>query len=521
VRPARSSGVGLRQPGDAFAAGSVVAGRYHIEGRIGEGGIAEVLAARDADGRELAVKVLHSHLARHELVRERFRREMELTRCLAGPGIVQVYGMHEHAGRPFFAMERLRGNTLRRNLRAALEPEEARRIAREICRALQRPHAAGAVHRDLKPENVFLTAGGVKLLDFGLSRSVGDARLTASSRVLGTPGYIAPEVWEGDPADARADLYAVGAILFEMLAGRKAFPAEDPFAAAAVQRDPPDLRDVWPAATDRDAAIVGRALAPDPEERFLTAAQLIRALDGRRVPAAPRASPRLSAGGHDVVVHEVVNLLAPFKRGVGIRAVLRRLGARAPRRWRWQLAGAGEATLVTSASRSCAEAIAALCAEHAVPATVRAARDRSRAEAWLARRGTALLVICNALLAVAGAVWLRAFPSHIAAAAAGGALFGYMLSWGLRPALDLAPLRDLPARTSAAGRFAAGLLLRATLLERAAASLPRRARAPLREGARCAREAARSERLRGTGPVPCALLERAAELDQMLGSRRR
>ena len=135
------------------------------------------------------------------LFRERFRREMELTRRLAGPGIVKVHGMHEHGGRPFFAMERLRGTTLRRRLSAGLlRPAQARRIAREICEALHRPHSAGAVHRDLKPENVFLGAGQVKLLDFGLSKCVGDARLTASSRVLGTPGYIAPEVWEGDPA---------------------------------------------------------------------------------------------------------------------------------------------------------------------------------------------------------------------------------------------------------------------------------------------------------------------------------
>src|SRR5262249_38450561 len=212
---------------------------------------------------------------------------------------------------------------------------------------------------------------GLKLLDVGPPRAIADPRLTASSRVLGTPGYIAPEVWEGDPADARADLYAVGAILFEMLAGRKAFAPDDPFAAAALQRDPPELRDFCPEATEQDAAIVARALAPDPEERFLTAAQLIRALEGGRVAAAPAASPPLSAGGHDVVVHETVDLLAPFKRNRGIRPVLERLGARAPRRWRLRLAGAGEATLAACASRPCADAIAALCAEHGVPATVR------------------------------------------------------------------------------------------------------------------------------------------------------
>jgi hypothetical protein len=507
--------------GDAFAAGAVVAGRFRIQGRIGEGGIAEVFAALDSDGSELALKVLHVHLARNAVVRERFQREMQLTRSLAGPGIVQVRAMHEHAGRPFFTMERLRGTTLARRLRAgALDPDGARRIARDICLALRRPHAAGAVHRDLKPENVFLTAGGVKLLDFGLSKSIGDAQLTASSRVLGTPGYIAPEVWDGDPADARADLYAVGAMLFEMLAGKKAFPLQDPFLAAALQRDPPDLRDVWPEASEHDAAIVARALVPDPEERFLTAAQMVRALEGGPVSSAQRASPRLSAGGHDVVVHEVVNLLAPFRRGMGIGAVLGRLGALAPRRWRWQLAGAGEATLVTCASRACAEAVAALCAEHRVPATVRAARDRSGAEAWLARRGAALLVTCGTLLACAGAAWLQAPLLHTAVAASGGALFGYMLSWGLRPALDLAPIRDLPARTTAAGRFGAGLARRAAFLERASARSARGARTSLRDAARRARAAAGVARTLADGPVLPALLEEAAELDEMLDSMR-
>ena len=518
VRPARSSGAVPRRAGDAFAAGSLVAGRFRIDGRIGEGGIGEVLAARDADGREVALKVLHAQLARQSVVVERFRREMELTRALAGPGIVQVFGMHQHGGRPFFAMERLRGTTLARRLRGEpLAREDALRIAREICLALRRPHAAGAVHRDLKPENVFLGSGGVKLLDFGLSKSVGDVQLTASSRVLGTPGYIAPEVWEGDPADARADLYAVGAMLFEMLAGRKAFPAHDPFVAAALQRDPPDLRDERPRTAEADALAVARALAPDPEERFLTAEQMLRALDGKQVAPAPRASPRLSAGGHDVVVHEVVDFLAPFKRGVGIRSVLRRLGAHAPRRWRWQLAGAGEATLVTCASRGCAEAIVAVCAEHGVPATVRAARDRSRAEGWLARRGAALLVICAALLALAGSTWLQGSMAQQAIAAAGGALFGYLLSWGLRPALALAPLRDLPVRTGSAARFGSSLMRRAEMLDRAAARAGRGERAWLREAAVRARAAGS---VNASQAVPSALLQLANELDELLDRRR-
>jgi hypothetical protein len=518
-RAAGSTGVALPpRAGDAFAPGSVVAGGFRIERRIGEGGIAEVLAAAGADGREVALKVLHPHLARDPVLRERFRKEMELTRRLLGPGIVRVFELYDHAGRPFFAMERLRGMTLARRLRTGpLPADEARRIAREICLGLQEPHGKGTVHRDLKPHNVFLTADGVKLLDFGLSKSVGDAQLTASSRVLGTPGYIAPEVWEGDPADARADLYAVGAMLFEMIAGERAFPGTDPFLVASLQREPPDLRDVQRAASEGDARIVARALAPDPEERFLTAAQMSRALQGASVFPAPPATPRLAAGAHDVVVHQVVDLLAPFKRRTGIPFLLNRLGGHATRRWKWQLAAAGEAALLTGASRACAEAVLALCAEHGVPATVRRARDRSRAEAWLARRGAALLVICAAFAALAVlALFGSSVPGTLAGAAI-AALVGYVLSWGFRPRLGLAPLRDVPTRQSPADRFAAGMARRAELLQRAAARLPRDARAPLLTAARAAAGAARHS---DDGSLRTGQLEAAAQLDELLGAMR-
>jgi hypothetical protein len=499
----------------------VVAGRFRIDGWLGEGGLAEVFSAVDSDGRELALKALHAHLAHHAVVRERFEREMDLTRRVAGPGIVTVFDMHEHAGRPFFTMERLRGMTLADRLaRGPMRCDEARRIAWEICAALRGPHAAGAIHRDLKPQNVFLTAQGVKLLDFGAARSSEDPAFTAGSRVPGTPGYIAPEVWDGDPPDPRSDLYAVGAMFFEMIAGQRAFPVEDPSMLAALQRVPPDVRVVRRLASKEDAAVVTRALAPDPEERFLTARQIMRALEGGSVTSAPPAALRYMRGEHDVVVHQVVNLLAPLRRDVGVGALLKRLDVQAPKRWRWRLAGSGEATLVAGATRPCADAVAAVCAGYRVPATVREGQHRSPAEAWLARRGALLLVLVASCVAVGATALLGAGARDCAFAGAAAAALGYFLSWGLRPALSLSPLRDLPDRTTSRDRFAAGLLRRARALERKARRLPSRARSPLQEASLAARASLERARRHRDEPVTADLLECAANADDLLDSVR-
>src|SRR5207237_489085 len=133
---------------------------------------------------------LHDPLAQHPALSARFRREMAVTRSLDHPAIVRVFDLHEHDGRPFFSMEILRGRTLASRLaEGPLPPPEARRIAGAVCEALRPAHRAGIVHRDLKPQNVFLCDdGGVKLLDFGLARVAGQARLTAQSMVMGTPG---------------------------------------------------------------------------------------------------------------------------------------------------------------------------------------------------------------------------------------------------------------------------------------------------------------------------------------------
>jgi hypothetical protein len=462
-------------------------GRFELRRRIGSGGLAEVFAALDLrTGAEVAVKLLHPHLARDPSVRERFRRELSIARSLEHPGIVRLFDLHEHRGRPFISMELLRGRTLEQRMlgEGALPAEEARAIAREICAALRAAHSQGVVHRDLKPQNVFLTGTGVvKVLDFGLARVLGEARLTTEG-AAGTPGYIAPEVLAGEPGDARADLYALGAIWFEMLAGRRWGDS------------------LAPALEGRDGGALRRALEPDPELRFLDAGQFLRALGGTEVPRPPPAALPLSAGDYDVLVHDVVRPGAPLRE---IGRVLQRLGAEAPLAWKCRLLGAGQAVLVSGASRRTAEAAAQICAAQGLPATVRPVSHRPRSEEWLSRHGGWLLALLGAALAAALAVLVESSPWW----SVGGAVVGYALSWGLRPPASLAPLSGLPAQESGLLRLAEGVVRRAALLRRRRPAL-----AVLADDAERTAQQARASA--SPGAQSQRLLELAASLDDAL-----
>ena len=179
--------------------------------------------------RTVALKLMLS-LGHDETARKRFWREARAAASVNHPHVCQIYEVGEDGGTLFIAMELLEGEPLNKTLRRGpLSVDQALPIAVDMLAALGAIHASGIVHRDLKPSNVFLARHGVKLLDFGLARpellTTQDSldSLTRSGSVLGTPGYMAPELITGDPVDARADLFAVGAILFEMLAGRPAF----------------------------------------------------------------------------------------------------------------------------------------------------------------------------------------------------------------------------------------------------------------------------------------------------------
>ncbi len=265
-------------------------GRYTVERKLGQGGMGVVYAARDERlERTIALKTL-SGLATDDTARQRLWREARAAASVNHPNICQIYEIGEDDGRLFIAMELLEGEVLADRLRrGALSTAEAVPIALGILAALSALHARGIVHRDLKPSNVFLTAHGVKLLDFGLARPELDGdggdetELTRAGVVMGTPRYMAPEQVAGETVDARTDLFAAGAVLFEMLAGRPAFGGRTiPEVLHATRYEHPPALTGSPAVAAVDR-VIRRAMAKQPSERPSSAdvmAEEIRAVRG-------------------------------------------------------------------------------------------------------------------------------------------------------------------------------------------------------------------------------------------------
>ncbi len=253
-------------------------GPYKILNKLGEGGMGIVYAAEDSRlGRSVALKTVRREVANDE-TRERLRREARAAASISHPNICQLYEIGEHEGELFIAMELLEGEALAARIaRGALPLRSAVQTALGVLDALGALHRRGVLHRDLKPSNVFLTAHGAKLLDFGIARvAVEDAQrtllsLTGDGVVLGTPRYMAPEYASGDTVDARSDLFAVGAVLYEMLSGRPAFDGPTPVRVlhALMYEQPPALTGSSAiAAVDR---VIHRALAKNPQNRYQSA----------------------------------------------------------------------------------------------------------------------------------------------------------------------------------------------------------------------------------------------------------
>ena len=278
-------------------------GPYEIIAPLGAGGMGEVYRARDARlGRDVAIKVLPADVATDPDRRARFEREARAVAALSHPNILSIFEFAIESGTPYVVMELLEGETLREVLSRAvsLPVRKAVDIATQISRGLAAAHDKGIVHRDLKPENVFVSRDEhVKILDFGLAKAFADARGqeaattmgTDPGTVLGTVGYMAPEQIRGQAVDGRADLFALGAVLYEMLAGRRAF-ARDTAAetmTAILKEDPPELsasRADVPASLD---TVVRHCLERNPNERFQSARDL--AFNLKASSAASGSSP--------------------------------------------------------------------------------------------------------------------------------------------------------------------------------------------------------------------------------------
>ncbi|HEY7214762.1 MAG TPA: protein kinase, partial [Thermoanaerobaculia bacterium] len=263
-------------------------GSYEIIAPLGSGGMGEVYRGRDSRlNRDVAVKVLAHRLTGNPEALARFKREAQAVAALSHPNVLALFDYGESDGTVFAVMELLDGETLRARLTSGPLPQrKAVEYAVQIARGLAAAHERGIVHRDLKPENVFLTRDGqVKILDFGLARlatvesdggetfSPTPSLPTRPGIVMGTPGYMSPEQVRGQGTDPRSDLFAFGTILYEMLAGRRAFRGDTAAEAmtAALREEPPELPASVPPTLDR---LVRHCLEKDREQRFQSARDL-------------------------------------------------------------------------------------------------------------------------------------------------------------------------------------------------------------------------------------------------------
>ena len=267
----------------------VLAARYRIEQPIGQGGMASVYLAHDEElDRPVALKILADNLAGDATLRDRFEREARLAARLSHPNVVHVFDVGESEGRPFIVMEYVEGDTLADELarHGALAPARAVELALQICSGLKAAHASGLVHRDVKPRNLLLRPDGVlKIADFGIARAAESTRLTEIGTILGTAAYLAPEQAEGLEATPAADLYSVGAVLYEVLTGRVPYAATSLVELLAKQQaGPPAPIGGVPAVLER--AVV-RCLEPDPAERPPSAGALAAELTAAQSPTIP------------------------------------------------------------------------------------------------------------------------------------------------------------------------------------------------------------------------------------------
>ena len=278
-------------------------GPYEILGALGAGGMGEVFRARDLRlGREVAIKLLPPAMAAHPARVRRFEQEARACSALNHPHILTVYDVGT-AERLFIVMELLEGQTLRDLLAAGPLPvRPALELAVQAASGLAKAHGAGIVHRDLKPENVMVTRDGfVKILDFGLAKLAGDddspdtvptASITHTDAVVGTVGYMSPEQARSGPVDFRSDQFSFGAVLYEMLTGRRAFYRPTPVATlgAILHDEPEPLSQVVPGVPAELAWVVERCLAKDPDRRYAGTRDLVRDLERLR-DAAIRVMP--------------------------------------------------------------------------------------------------------------------------------------------------------------------------------------------------------------------------------------
>jgi len=321
-------------------------GDYVLQRRLGEGGMGAVWLATDAAGDEVALKLMRDVEAHFE----RFAREVEVLQSLEHPGIVRARsGLGRDGEHVYYAMDYVAGRSLETLLAddRALGPRAAVEVCLGLLEALEAAHAEGVVHRDVKPGNVLVDAEGVpRLVDFGLSLAQDRTRLTAAGTVMGTPAYMSPEQARGAEAGPAADLYAVGVLLFELLAGQPPFRASNPVALLRAHMDdePPDLGTLVPGLDEGLVQLVQAALAKRPEDRPASAGAMASALRALTTQAGQASTVVLQAR---LASTRELRAPAPAARSAGKASTQPRSGpaSEAPTlppapRARWPLVGA-------------------------------------------------------------------------------------------------------------------------------------------------------------------------------------
>ena len=287
-------------------AAGVLLGPYEVVAPIGAGGMGEVYRARDTRlGRDVAIKVLPVHLSSEAKSLSRFEQEARVVAALSHPNLLAIHDVGEVDGTRFAVMELLEGSTLRERLATGFSVARAVDWGLQIAQGLSAAHERGIVHRDLKPENLFVTRDGVvKILDFGLAqRAEAEAganrapTLTGTGMIVGTVGYLSPEQARGFPADQRSDIFAFGAVLYELVTGKRAFDKSNANETmAAVMRDDPEpIAECGRKVSSEVEDIVAHCLEKDPAERFRTARDLVFALR-----LAERALSRASSSDTEI-----------------------------------------------------------------------------------------------------------------------------------------------------------------------------------------------------------------------------
>src|SRR4051795_2532760 len=309
--PPRISGSGRRvgrNPAaerDLAEIGTVLGGRYRVMELLGQGGMARIYRGHDNQlDRDVAIKILRPEYGRDPDFGSRFRHEAQAAASLNHPNIVAVYDYGQDEPGPFIVMELVDGEDLASIIKrsGALPPRQAARITAEAARALHAAHQRGIVHRDVKPSNIMIDRDGrVKVADFGIARAVAEAQMTLPGTTLGSVHYFSPEQARGDQTTPASDIYSLGIVLFELLTGHRPWEA-DSAAAVAMARlagpapDPSSLRSGIPADL---VAIDRKALAPEPADRWSSAASMAAALEAF---LAGTAVPGLAGGGADATM---------------------------------------------------------------------------------------------------------------------------------------------------------------------------------------------------------------------------